>query len=59
VCTAVLPTDLGIDPVAHAAGFGTAAALRYHFGERVGTTAAAYRRTFRGATPHARVRPQS
>jgi AraC family transcriptional regulator, transcriptional activator FtrA len=48
VCTAVLPTDLGIDPVAHAAGFGTAAALRYHFGERVGTTAAAYRRTFRG-----------
>jgi transcriptional regulator GlxA family with amidase domain len=41
-------TDLGVDRVAHEAGFGTAAALRYHFGDRVGTTPAAYRRTFRG-----------
>jgi NAD(P)H-dependent flavin oxidoreductase YrpB (nitropropane dioxygenase family) len=44
----VSTTELGIDRVAHEAGLGTAAALRYHFGERVGTTPSAYRRTFRG-----------
>jgi transcriptional regulator GlxA family with amidase domain len=43
-------SDLGIDRVAHAAGFGTAAALRYHFSDRLHTTPHSYRRTFRGVT---------
>jgi transcriptional regulator GlxA family with amidase domain len=41
-------TDFGIDRVAHEAGFGTAAALRYHFADQLHTTPHAYRRTFRG-----------
>jgi transcriptional regulator GlxA family with amidase domain len=40
-------TDLGIESVAIRAGFGDAAALRHHFGRRVGTTPHAYRGTFR------------
>jgi transcriptional regulator GlxA family with amidase domain len=40
-------TDLGIESVALRAGFGDAAALRHHFGRRVGTTPHAYRSTFR------------
>lgn len=42
-------TDFGIERVAHEAGFGTAAALRYHFADRLHTTPTAYRRTFRGS----------
>jgi transcriptional regulator GlxA family with amidase domain len=42
-------TDLSVDRIAFQAGFGSVAALRYHFSDRVGTTPAAYRRTFRGS----------
>lgn len=41
-------TDHSVDRIAHAAGFGTATTLRYHFAERVHTSPNAYRRTFRG-----------
>lgn len=44
-------TDFSVDRVAHEAGFATAAALRYHFTDRLRTTPNAYRRTFRGAPP--------
>jgi transcriptional regulator GlxA family with amidase domain len=40
--------DAPIDLVAHESGFGTAAMLRHHFTRLVGTSPAAYRRTFRG-----------
>ncbi|MDR6868075.1 transcriptional regulator GlxA family with amidase domain [Microbacterium resistens] len=39
-------TDLPLDAVANAAGFGTAVTLRHHFRERLGTTPAAHRRAF-------------
>jgi transcriptional regulator GlxA family with amidase domain len=39
--------DAGIDDIAHACGFGTAANLRKHFHRHVGVTPTAYRRTFR------------
>ncbi len=39
-------SDLGLEPVAQRAGFGTAAVLRHHFREVLGTTPSAYRRTF-------------
>jgi transcriptional regulator GlxA family with amidase domain len=42
-------TDLSVERIAYEAGFGSVAALRYHFSDRVGTTPAAYRRTFRGS----------
>ena len=40
-------SDVSVDAVADAAGFGSAAVLRHHFVRRVGTTPQAYRRTFR------------
>jgi AraC family transcriptional regulator, transcriptional activator FtrA len=40
--------DDPIETVAQRAGFGTAAMLRHHFTRLVGTSPAAYRRTFRG-----------
>jgi AraC family transcriptional activator FtrA len=40
--------DAAIEVVAHESGFGTAAMLRHHFTRLVGTSPAAYRRTFRG-----------
>lgn len=40
-------SDLTVDTIAARAGFGNAAALRHHFGIRVGTTPQAYRETFR------------
>ena len=39
-------TDLGLEPVAQRAGFGSAAVLRHHFVKVLGTTPTAYRRTF-------------
>ncbi|NEE02556.1 helix-turn-helix domain-containing protein [Phytoactinopolyspora halotolerans] len=42
--------DDTIDAIASATGFGTAAALRHHFGRRLGTTPHAYRATFRYRT---------
>ncbi|WP_138444174.1 GlxA family transcriptional regulator [Sinomonas susongensis] len=39
-------TDLSIDAVASAAGFGQAVLLRHHFHKRLGVSPAAYRRTF-------------
>jgi transcriptional regulator GlxA family with amidase domain len=39
-------TTLGIEAVAARSGFGDAAALRHHFGRRVGATPHAYRATF-------------
>ena len=41
-------TDLPVDEVAAAVGWGSGAVLRHHFG-RLGTTPLAYRRTFAGA----------
>ena len=41
-------TDLPIDRVAVAAGFGTATSLRQHLHAAIGVAPAAYRRTFRG-----------
>ncbi|WP_129667523.1 helix-turn-helix domain-containing protein [Phytoactinopolyspora endophytica] len=38
--------DDTVDAIATATGFGTAAALRHHFGRRLGTTPQAYRATF-------------
>ncbi|MCC3290541.1 GlxA family transcriptional regulator [Arthrobacter sp. zg-Y1110] len=43
-------TDLGIEEVARAAGFGQPELLRHHFHRDVGASPAAYRRTFRGGT---------
>jgi transcriptional regulator GlxA family with amidase domain len=41
-------TDLPVQRIAERAGFGSAMALRRHFGEAVGTTPLAYRLSFRG-----------
>ncbi|MFJ6212930.1 helix-turn-helix domain-containing protein [Streptomyces sp. NPDC092296] len=46
-------TDETVDAIAARTGFGSAAALRHHFGRWLGTTPVAYRRTFRGPTPTA------
>jgi transcriptional regulator GlxA family with amidase domain len=46
-------TDLPIDQVAEVAGFGSAGSLRAHFRDELGTTPAAYRRSFRHAHPPA------
>ena len=40
-------TDLPVEAVAARAGFGTAAALREHFGRLLPTSPTAYRRSFR------------
>ncbi|MCW3814750.1 DJ-1/PfpI family protein [Micromonospora sp. DR5-3] len=40
-------TDLSVDQIARHAGFGTTAALRQHFHQRVGVAPTAYRHTFR------------
>ena len=42
-------TELDIDRVAERSGFGSAATLRHHFVNRVGTAPQSYRRTFRRA----------
>ncbi|MDX2826126.1 helix-turn-helix domain-containing protein [Streptomyces ipomoeae] len=44
-------TDLSIDQIAHAAGFGTAQSMRQHLQGALGVTPTAYRRTFRTAAP--------
>jgi transcriptional regulator GlxA family with amidase domain len=41
-------TDQTVEWIAHQAGFGSAATLRHHFAERLGTSPRAYRYTFRG-----------
>jgi transcriptional regulator GlxA family with amidase domain len=43
-------TDQTVEWIAHQSGFGSAATLRHHFGERLGTSPRAYRYTFRGAS---------
>jgi transcriptional regulator GlxA family with amidase domain len=43
-------TDQTVDWIAHRCGFGSAATLRHHFNERLGTSPRAYRFTFRGET---------
>jgi transcriptional regulator GlxA family with amidase domain len=40
-------TDLSVEEVAAEAGFGSAAVLREHFGDMVGTSPLTYRRAFR------------
>ena len=40
-------SELPVEQVASRAGFGTAAALRQHFGRALSTSPTAYRRTFR------------
>jgi transcriptional regulator GlxA family with amidase domain len=42
-------SDLNIDEVARATGFGQAVLLRHHFVKALGISPASYRRTFRGA----------
>ncbi|HEY7176952.1 MAG TPA: helix-turn-helix domain-containing protein [Micromonosporaceae bacterium] len=42
-------TDMPVDRVASAVGFGTATSLRQHLHAAIGVSPAAYRRTFRGA----------
>ncbi|MPY59944.1 helix-turn-helix domain-containing protein [Streptomyces spongiae] len=42
-------TDLLVDTIAERSGLGTGDALRLHFRRTLGTTPAAYRRTYRGA----------
>ena len=44
-------TDLPVEAVARAAGFGSAALLRHHFGAQVGVSPAEYRRTFAAPGP--------
>ncbi|NJC21083.1 transcriptional regulator GlxA family with amidase domain [Arthrobacter pigmenti] len=44
-------TDLSIEAIARETGFGQAVLLRHHFQRTLGTSPAAYRRTFRGVTP--------
>ncbi len=39
-------TGLAVDEIATASGFATAATLRHHFGNELGTTPTAYRRSF-------------
>jgi len=46
-------TDLSVDRVAAAAGFGTATSLRQHLHATLGVSPATYRRTFRGTAPEA------
>jgi transcriptional regulator GlxA family with amidase domain len=46
-------TELPIEQVATSAGFGTAAALRQHFGRALSTSPSAYRRAFSGQPEHA------
>ncbi|WP_323960147.1 helix-turn-helix domain-containing protein [Arthrobacter sp. JZ12] len=41
-------TDLSIEAIARETGFGQAVLLRHHFQRSLGTSPAAYRRTFRG-----------
>jgi transcriptional regulator GlxA family with amidase domain len=41
-------TDLAVEEVARRSGFGSAAAMRTHFGRATATRPTAYRRTFRG-----------
>jgi transcriptional regulator GlxA family with amidase domain len=45
-------TELGVDQIAHAAGFGTGASMRQHLQAALGVSPSAYRRTF-----HTTVRP--
>lgn len=44
-------TDLSVESVAVRAGFGDAAAMRHHFGRRIGATPHAYRTAFRVRQP--------
>jgi transcriptional regulator GlxA family with amidase domain len=44
-------TDLAVETVAERCGFGSAAALRLHFGRVAGTSPSAYRQTFRAEEP--------
>jgi transcriptional regulator GlxA family with amidase domain len=46
-------TDLGVEQIAQAAGFGTAPLLRHHFRQVVGVTPADYRRAFTHHRPPA------
>ena len=41
-------SDLPVEEIGRRAGFGGAAALRHHFARAIGTSPAAYRRTFAG-----------
>lgn len=42
-------TQIGIDDIALACGFGSVATLRHHFRERLGASPISYRRRFRGS----------
>jgi transcriptional regulator GlxA family with amidase domain len=44
-------SDLGLEPLAQQAGFGTAAVMRHHFLKVLGTTPHDYRRTFGAREP--------
>jgi len=44
-------SDLNIDEIARATGFGQAVLLRHHFSKALNVSPASYRRTFRGTAP--------
>lgn len=50
-------TDLSIETIARETGFGQAVLLRHHFQRSLGTSPAAYRRTFRGGPPTTEPQP--
>ncbi|MFI1399218.1 GlxA family transcriptional regulator [Streptomyces sp. NPDC020681] len=52
-------TDLPVDTVAERSGLGSGDSLRQHFHAALGTTPAAYRRTFRGTGPASGSAPYS
>ena len=57
-CQLAETTDLGVEQIATASGFGAAETLRHHFRRLVGTTPSRYRRRFNRATaPDAGGRP--
>jgi transcriptional regulator GlxA family with amidase domain len=56
VCALLEQTDLSVDEIARAAGFGTAGSMRLHLHAELGVSPSAYRATFRGGEAGQRVR---
>ena len=56
-CRLAETTDLGVEQIATASGFGAVETLRHHFRRLVGTTPSQYRRTFNRVCPPVADRP--
>ncbi|MCD5354025.1 helix-turn-helix domain-containing protein [Kineosporia mesophila] len=52
-CALLESSDLSVDEVAEAAGFGTAGSMRLHLQAEIGVSPSAYRNTFRGRSQSA------